>query len=63
MIDIRCECGKIVCQSDHEFIVVKCRHCKRFTFIKMDEDRDSTTIFSHFANRLQTEPREYIKHM
>ncbi len=63
MVDIRCECGKIVCQSDQEFIVVKCRHCKRFMFVKMEDDSDSVTSFSHFVNRSQNQVREYSKHM
>ncbi len=62
MLDIRCECGKIVCQSDHEFVVIKCRHCKRFMFIKLDEQSAKATIFPHFVNRSQAY-NEYSKNM
>lgn len=67
MLDIRCECGKIVCQSDQEFIVVKCRHCKRYMFIKKDDDQDILTTFSHFADtgnaHTQAHTHSYGKHM
>jgi len=61
MSDMRCECGKIVCQSDEEYIVIKCRHCKRYMFIKRDNDKDIVTpTFSHLANRVQAHIHEHI---
>lgn len=61
MLDVRCECGKIVCQSDEEYIVVKCRHCKRYMFIKKEHDsEDLTTTFSHLANKVQAHIHEHI---
>lgn len=61
MLDIRCDCGKIVCQSDHEFVVIKCRHCKRFMFISLDDYDHKVTITPHFINRYQENPEQYIK--
>lgn len=51
MLDIRCECGKIVCQRDHELVVIKCRHCKRFMLINTKEHME--IIYPHFINRPQ----------
>lgn len=31
--DLRCQCGKIVCQLQEQVVVIKCRHCKRFIII------------------------------
>ncbi|MBO8167598.1 MAG: hypothetical protein H0Z35_00270 [Thermoanaerobacteraceae bacterium] len=31
--NLRCQCGKIVCQLDEKIVVIKCRHCKRFIVI------------------------------
>lgn len=61
--DVRCECGKIVCQSDPDYIVVKCRHCKRYMFIKKEKDKNNdfvTASFSHLANRVQANIHEHI---
>lgn len=33
MENLRCECGKIVCQVQGNCIIIKCRHCKRFIVI------------------------------
>ena len=58
MLDIRCECGKIVCQSEHEFVVIKCRHCKRFVFIKAEDNKLS--ISPHVISRANDTHRHYI---
>ncbi len=34
--DLRCQCGKIVCQVKEKTIVIKCRHCKRFIIIRTE---------------------------
>ncbi|GAW91445.1 hypothetical protein CHY_0353 [Calderihabitans maritimus] len=31
--NLRCKCGKIVCQFEGNTVVIKCRHCKRFIII------------------------------
>ncbi len=33
--NLRCQCGKIVCQLKEEVVVIKCRHCKRFIIINI----------------------------
>lgn len=63
MLDIRCECGKIVCQSDHEFVVIKCRHCKRFMFIKNEDDNLKLMINPHYIDRSHSHFYEYSKHV
>lgn len=30
MENIKCQCGKIVCQLKDNVIIIKCRHCKRY---------------------------------
>lgn len=37
MNDVKCECGKIVCQIIENTIFIKCRHCKRFILIKINQ--------------------------
>ncbi len=37
MTDIRCQCGKILCQREEYIIVIKCRHCKRTINIGLKE--------------------------
>ena len=32
--DIRCKCGKIVCQMQNQSVLIKCRHCKRFVIME-----------------------------
>ncbi|WP_418791252.1 hypothetical protein [Phosphitispora sp. TUW77] len=34
MEDIRCRCGKIVCQLKGNVVLLKCRHCKRFVILE-----------------------------
>ena len=34
MDDLKCLCGKIVCQKEDNIIIIKCRHCKRLIIIK-----------------------------
>ena len=62
MLDIRCECGKIVCQSDNEFVVIKCRHCKRFMFVKVNDYNHKVTITPHFLNNEQSDYNQYSKY-
>lgn len=37
MTDIRCHCGKILCQTEGYVVVIKCRHCKRTINIGVKE--------------------------
>jgi len=39
MVNVRCQCGKIVCQQDAHVIVIKCRHCKRSFHISSKQAR------------------------
>jgi len=34
MDNLKCPCGKIVCQIEGDTIIIKCRHCKRYISIK-----------------------------
>ncbi len=61
MLDIRCECGKIVCQCDHELVVIKCRHCKRFIFVRAEEHK--VDISPLFINRSKGIHNHYLKTM
>lgn len=56
MKEVRCDCGKIVCQSDQKYIVIKCRHCKRFVFLSLEESNFKISGIS-FS---ETMPREHI---
>ncbi|MCL4515496.1 MAG: hypothetical protein M1379_07935 [Firmicutes bacterium] len=33
MENTRCACGKIVCQTGEDRVIIKCRHCKRYIVI------------------------------
>ncbi len=33
MENTRCACGKIVCQTEEDRVIIKCRHCKRYIVI------------------------------
>lgn len=33
MEDLRCKCGKIVCQIKGNLVIIKCRHCKRLVIV------------------------------
>ncbi len=34
MDNVRCRCGKIVCQLKANVVLIKCRHCKRFVILE-----------------------------
>lgn len=36
MKDLKCECGKILCQITDKQIIIKCRHCKRYITIETE---------------------------
>jgi len=38
--DVRCLCGKIVCQIQNEKVIIKCRHCKRYIIIDYQGNAD-----------------------
>jgi hypothetical protein len=46
MTDIRCQCGKILCQREEYVIVIKCRHCKRTIKVELREadKREGRTV-------------------
>lgn|GEM_PF-1054894 len=54
MEDLRCQCGKIVCQIEGNDIIIKCRHCKRYI-------RISTAGINHFRFNLGPEEEESIR--
>lgn len=37
MEDVRCKCGKLLCQYEASVVVIKCRHCKRNIYISFNE--------------------------
>lgn len=37
MENVRCRCGKIVCQLKGRVVLVKCRHCKRFVILEFSD--------------------------
>lgn len=45
MENVRCRCGKIVCQLKGNVVLVKCRHCKRFVILEFadPEGQDGET--------------------
>lgn len=34
--NLRCICGKIVCQLEDHVVLIKCRHCKREIILEFD---------------------------
>ena len=37
MENVRCKCGKIVCQLKGSVVLIKCRHCKRFVILEFSD--------------------------
>lgn len=37
MKNVRCQCGKILCQNENESLIIMCRHCKRYYEIDLKE--------------------------
>lgn len=37
MENVRCRCGKIVCQLKGRVVLIKCRHCKRFVILEFSD--------------------------
>lgn len=37
MENVRCKCGKIVCQLQGRVVLIKCRHCKRFVILEFSD--------------------------
>lgn len=37
MENVRCRCGKIVCQLKGRVVLIKCRHCKRFVIMEFND--------------------------
>ncbi len=47
MNNVKCECGKIVCQINDNTILIKCRHCKRFIIIKINHPNTKKTYYDY----------------
>lgn len=41
MENVRCKCGKIVCQLKGRVVLIKCRHCKRFVILEFSDQEGS----------------------
>ena len=41
MENVRCRCGKIVCQLKGKTVLVKCRHCKRFVILEFNDQEEA----------------------
>lgn len=39
MENVRCRCGKIVCQLKGRVVLIKCRHCKRFVIMEFNDQQ------------------------
>lgn len=37
MENLKCQCGKIICQVEGDTLIIKCRHCKRYIKISTKE--------------------------
>lgn len=37
MENVRCKCGKIVCQLKSNVVLIKCRHCKRLVILEFSD--------------------------
>lgn len=35
--NLRCKCGKIVCQLQDHVVVIRCRHCKREIILEFNK--------------------------
>ncbi len=35
--NVRCKCGKIVCQLKGKVVLIKCRHCKRYVILEFSD--------------------------
>ncbi|AVX21355.1 hypothetical protein SAMN02745885_00607 [Carboxydocella sporoproducens DSM 16521] len=46
MGNVNCQCGKLICQVVDNTLIIKCRHCKRFILIRLNETRTKPVI--HF---------------
>ena len=44
MKDINCQCGKILCQSHGNMLIIKCRHCKRFIILKINDPQQTLKV-------------------
>lgn len=50
MANIRCECGKIICQREKGYLVIKCRHCKRLVFMILDGEKRDQLLKQQFIH-------------
>lgn len=45
--NVRCQCGKILCQVYENMVIIKCRHCKVFLMIRFNGVQKATTNFEY----------------
>ncbi|MBU7007561.1 hypothetical protein [Phosphitispora fastidiosa] len=55
MENVRCRCGKIVCQLKGNVVLVKCRHCKRFVILEFadPEGQDGETALKQNRPKIE----------
>ncbi|MFZ5639457.1 MAG: hypothetical protein ACOY4Q_02065 [Bacillota bacterium] len=54
MENVRCRCGKIVCQLKGKVVLVKCRHCKRFVILEFnDQERQELTSNKEYHPKIE----------
>lgn len=46
MENVRCKCGKIVCQLENQAVLIKCRHCKRYIALDFDRSEEKSKPIS-----------------
>jgi len=44
MENVRCKCGKIVCQLKGNVVLIKCRHCKRFVVLEFSDHEENAAL-------------------
>jgi len=55
MENVRCRCGKIVCQLKGKVVLIKCRHCKRFVILEFNQDelQENGTIDKEYHPKIE----------
>ncbi len=54
MENVRCRCGKIVCQLKGKVVLIKCRHCKRFVILEFNqEDQENATLNKEYQPKIE----------
>lgn len=55
--NVRCKCGKIVCQLQEQVVLIKCRHCKRFVVLEFCKPEEQERASSPGVKRPKIEYR------